>query len=640
MMKPSPDMVALQSKNQELRKKYKDERVKSAMLSLTLRFQKQKTQSEADITRLKIQLEEELTSMQKGNDVFFAQILEEVTHMVGGRSFDGLATQFQTTSIGDTGSSSEFYGAMALARLAEVEGDQGKFSAPCVNTTEPLAPDPQLINHPELIQQQLHSVMPQLHLLDRHIAFVDEGLPGNAPPGLSLPNEQSTAKTALEKDAPTLSEAGQHAFTQEAAASTVLEDFWDTDDKLLLQMEEREGAESGADQHNVETFGEMASFTDNQSQCSERTDYTVLVYDDVRKVQTQLKVQKMLSMHFEMPFGTFSDGVAYLKECAGTPEYDNFEKKVISRFGDVDMLTLLDTINSQANVAKHPRKLTTSDPSLSDEYADSSAGEQPHAPIQDIDVAEALSTYVSAIEGYIMPACRISGFYKQDPRYRDIITKDGRKCREFCEAHPSLLEFQPDSPGPGSIKVPLGWPREESVFDVLRRSPDIAKRLCVIVSDLNENEQAMSDEQFQLHIEQQTGDKLPACPQKMKHVAKVGCSDMDSVSRVMQCFEGRVERYEVRWPKKLKMNDVLHPRNSCDAAYAERLVLFFHQIDGKQLADIADEISETAGVTLAVDPHIPSSNGTIAFVGCRSESDRMLVLSTFARQAKPYRKKC
>merc|ERR1711971_345996 len=105
----------------------------------------------------------------------------------------------------------------------------------------------------------------------------------------------------------------------------------------------------------------------------------------------------------------------------------------------------------------------------------------------------------------------------------------------------------------------------------------------------------------------------------MKHVAKVGCADMDSVSRVMQCFEGRVEKYEVRWPKKLKMCDVLSPY-SCYAAYAERLVLLFHQIDGKQLADLADEISETAGVTLAVDPFIPTSNGTIAFVGCRSES--------------------
>lgn len=235
-----------------------------------------------------------------------------------------------------------------------------------------------------------------------------------------------------------------------------------------------------------------------------------------------------------------------------------------------------------------------------------------------------------------MPACRISGFYKQNPLYKDVITKDGRKCREFCEAHPSLLEFQQYMAGPGSIKVSLVWPHEETIADVIFWSPDIAKRLCVIVSDLDEVEQAMSSEEFQVHIEQQTGDKLPACPHKMKHVAKVGCPDLDSVRRVMQCFEGRAEQYEVRWPKKLTMHDVLNPRN---LYYAEHLVLHFHQVEGKQLADLAEEISEAAGVTLAVDPFIPSSNETIAFIGCKSEADRMLVLSTFAGQAKPYRKK-
>lgn len=643
------------SENQELRWKYKGEKAKSAKLSLQLRYEQFKSsQLEAQITRLKSQHEEELMSIRKSNEEFFSQILEDATPMSGAQC-GGLAAQLHTASVVDTGSSSEFRGA-SRARLVEVEADEGNaqhFAEHLANLfAEPLAPDPQFIDQPELFQQQLHSVVPQLHLLSKSLASDNRSLPVNSPPGLVATDKHCIEMTTESEHSAKRSESQQQASLQAASshqnpfldpsaqpASNVLaestpDEFWDTDCQLLAQMEAREAKESGADNHNHETFGTLP---DNQSQCSEGTDYSSLVRDDVSKVETQLKIQKMLSRYFDITFSTFLEGVAHLKGFPpGSAEYDGFHKKITERFGDIDMFPLLNTINSQANDAKHPRNeqggqidnLT----GQSDECGEISNEAQGRATSQERDVAEALSQYITTREGGSMPASLISGFYKQNQLYKNVIMKDGRKCNEFCAAYPLLFELE-ETPSSKNIKVRLVWPHEQSVTDVIARSPDTARHLCIVVSSLTEVEQAMTSQEFQSRIEDITGDRLPGCPQKLKHAFIVGCPDVGSLSKLLHVFAGRAAHFEVKWPHKLKsMFDIFKKKR-----LAELLVVKIYDIDGQQPKDLGKEISEAADVVLAVDPFI-AANHNCAFIGCKSESDCARVLSAFSSRAAPYRK--
>jgi len=399
-------------------------------LDLNLSIEQEKTRSaEEKMKRLKICHQEEIARLKSCHDAEIShlkKVHDEALQLECTEKQDMLANivkkiygssgQRSTTTChftdGDTGSSSDIVDLLRETLLTEEIDPQGSRHVPGdphAMIAEPAAPDPQIVEEKDLLPMQMQQVAP-------HIGFI------SAVPACSSWEQPWQPFQAAS------SPSGIDRHVIESAS----EDEWHLDDQLLVQMEERESKETGADEHNEDTFGPS-------SESSRTSDLSKKLETSARLVKTQLKAQRILSECMGVSFEYLSEGIQCVKSLRSSDDkMEAIKKRIYKHFhipGDL-LVQGLEEINRKGNSAKHPKE-------KSSRLADHGNSLNPVASFVADTQESSEMTYLQWFLDFIdecggrILSQDVQHLYTRHPEIKDAIGNG--KLREFCDKHEELV---------------------------------------------------------------------------------------------------------------------------------------------------------------------------------------------------------